>query len=265
MSDRSPRRHRDNRDRPRERYHKDEYQDRKRNRRDEDSERHSERNRYDRDRDRGKRHLEYDNHRSARGDDRDVRVKREKFSQDRDKRTDKETGKPRDNEEEVKDKEKPNFGVSGKLAEDTNTFNGVVVKYNQPEEAKVPKRKWRLYPFKNDEALPHIEIHKQSAYLFGRNRKVADVPIDHPSCSQQHAVIQFRLVEYTREDETIGKRVRPYVIDLESSNGTFLNNKQIEPKKYIELFEKDVLKFGFSTREYVLMYEEYQEGEDEKS
>lgn len=31
-----------------------------------------------------------------------------------------------------------------------------------------------------------------SSYLFGRERRVADVPTDHPSCSKQHAVLQFR-------------------------------------------------------------------------
>lgn len=44
-------------------------------------------------------------------------------------------------------------------------------------------------------------------------------------------------------------------MDLESANGTFLNGKKVEPRKYYELFEKDVLKFGFSSREYVLLHE----------
>lgn len=149
--------------------------------------------------------------------------------------------------------------LSGKLAEDTNTFNGVVVKYNQPPEAKVPKRKWRLYPFKGDTELDMIPIYTQSAYLLGRDRRVADIPIDHPSCSQQHAAIQFRAIPYEREDGTKGKKVRPYIIDLDSSNGTFLNNKRIESRKYIELFEKDVLKFGFSSRDYVVMHEDVSE------
>ena len=37
-----------------------------------------------------------------------------------------------------------------------------------------------------------LPIHRQSFYLFGRERRVADVPTDHPSCSKQHAVLQFR-------------------------------------------------------------------------
>lgn len=45
------------------------------------------------------------------------------------------------------------------------------------------------------------------------------------------------------------------MIDLESANGTFINNKKIDPKKFVELLEKDVIKFGFSSREYVLLHE----------
>ncbi|XP_077540743.1 smad nuclear-interacting protein 1 isoform X2 [Haemaphysalis longicornis] len=166
-------------------------------------------------------------------------------------------GKPEVKEEpEEKVAVKPNFGLSGKLAEDTNVYNGVVIKYNEPQEARKPKRRWRLYPFKGDNSLPFIPLHRQSAYLLGRSRLIADIPIDHPSCSKQHAVLQFRLVAYTRDDGTTGRRVRPYVIDLESSNGTFVNNQRIEPRRYVELLERDVLKFGFSTREYVILHEE---------
>ncbi|EEB20003.1 Smad nuclear-interacting protein, putative [Pediculus humanus corporis] len=151
--------------------------------------------------------------------------------------------------------QKPNFGLSGKLAEDTNIFNGVVIKYSEPPEARMPKKRWRLYQFKGDDTLPTLYIHRQSAYLLGRDRKVADIPIDHPSCSKQHAALQYRLVQYNRPDGSVGKQIRLYIIDLESANGTFINNNKIEAKKYVELFEKDVIKFGFSSREYVLLHE----------
>jgi len=154
------------------------------------------------------------------------------------------------------EKEKPNFGLSGKLTEETNTYRGVVIKYSEPPEARKPIRtRWRLYPFKDGEALEVMYIHRQSAYLLGRERKVADIPIDHPSCSKQHAALQFRLVPYERPDGSKGRRVRPYIIDLESSNGTYVNGTRIEASRYVELFEKDVLKFGFSSREYVLLHE----------
>lgn len=83
-------------------------------------------------------------------------------------------------------------------------------------------------------------MHRQSAYLIGRDRKVniimmnrgevltlcspkvavlktcnlfvfvkvVDFPVDHPSCSKQHAVLQYRLVDYLREDGRKGKKVK---------------------------------------------------------
>lgn len=161
------------------------------------------------------------------------------------------------------EKEQPNFGLSGKLTEDTNKVNGIVLKYSEPDEARKPKRRWRLYPFKGTEALATLFIHRQSCFLIGRDRKICDIPVDHPSCSKQHAVLQYRLVGYQREDGTKGKRVRPYVLDLESANGTYLNNQRIDAKKYVEVLEKDVLKFGYSSREYVMLHENSKDEEED--
>jgi smad nuclear-interacting protein 1 len=163
-----------------------------------------------------------------------------------------EWGKKHDLPKEEKDK--PNFGLFGKLAESSNTSSGVFIKYSEPPEACKPKRHWRLYPFKGDECLPTLYIHRYSSYLIGRDRMVADIPVLHPSCSKQHAALQYRLVPFKREDGTMGKSVRPYIIDLESCNGTFVNNVKIEARRYVELLEKDVIKFGSSSREYVLIH-----------
>lgn len=160
-----------------------------------------------------------------------------------------------DQKAEPIEKEKPNFGLSGKLTEDTNKVNGVVINYAEPSEARKPKRRWRLYPFKGEQSLQTFYIHRQSCFLIGRDRKICDIPIDHPSCSKQHAVLQYRLVPYEKEDGSTSKRVRPYLLDMSSANGTFVNNKKIDSKKYVELLEKDVIKFGYSSREYVLLHE----------
>ena len=52
------------------------------------------------------------------------------------------------NKEAEGDKEGVNLGLSGALTADTNTFNGAVIKYAEPPEARKPKKKWRLYVFK---------------------------------------------------------------------------------------------------------------------
>lgn len=132
-----------------------------------------------------------------------------------------------------------------------NTFNGVLLKWTEPLDAARPNQNWRLYVFKGDEVVETLYIHRQSAYLIGRETRVADLVLAHPSCSKQHAVIQYRQVESAE-----GKKVvRPYIMDLESTNKTFLNGTAIEETRYIELREKDCLKFGHSTREYVLLHE----------
>ncbi len=100
---------------------------------------------------------------------------------------------------------------------------------------------------------------------------MVDIELAHPSCSKQHAVIQFRMKEEMDDDaNTIypvmcararvlhcsrsdDRACSPYVMDIGSTNGTFLNGTKLEPKRYVEMRHKDVLKFGFSTREYVLL------------
>ena len=58
-------------------------------------------------------------------------------------------------------------------------------------QAKKPSIRWRFYVFKNGEPIDDpLYIHRQSCYLLGRDRKIADLPVDHPSCSKQHAVLQ---------------------------------------------------------------------------
>ena len=43
----------------------------------------------------------------------------------------------------------PNYGLSGKLAEESNTVKGVVMLHAEPPEARKPGLRWRLYTFKN--------------------------------------------------------------------------------------------------------------------
>ncbi|TPX60863.1 hypothetical protein SpCBS45565_g07387 [Spizellomyces sp. 'palustris'] len=153
-------------------------------------------------------------------------------------------------------KEQPNFEVSGALAAEQNMFKGVVLKYSEPPEARKPKGRYRLYVFKGKDQIDMLHVHRQSAFLIGRDRLVTDIPIDHPSCSKQHAVLQYRQIV---ETDAIGqgtRTVKPYIIDLDATNGTYINGDRIPASRYVELKLGDTLKFGFSTREYVLMSED---------
>ena len=178
-------------------------------------------------------------------------------------------GEEQPSKDEVK---KADFGLSGALATDErtgNTYNGVVLAFTEPPEARAPNTRWRLYVFrkrregqadgggggggKDAELIETLHVSRQSAYLFGRERKVADVPVDHPSLSKQHCVLQYRATP----DARFGGRVnyRPYLMDLGSTNGTFLNGERLEDARYYEMRKGDVMTLGGSTREYVLLTE----------
>lgn len=157
------------------------------------------------------------------------------------------------------EKQKPNYAPSGLLAAETNTVmtgsTSFVLKYHEPPEARLPHSSaaWRLYIFKAKDLLETLELHTRSCWLFGRERAVVDVPVEHPSASKQHAVVQFRYVEKKNEWGDRKGEVKPYVIDLDSANGTQVNGEKVEGRRYVELRTGDVLGFGESTREYVLL------------
>ncbi|KAK4218469.1 SMAD/FHA domain-containing protein [Rhypophila decipiens] len=163
-------------------------------------------------------------------------------------------------EEPTKPVEKPNFGNTGTLAAASNAViqadgTTVALKYHEPPEARKPsaRESWKLFVFKGPEIIDTIELSLRSCWLIGRDMAVVDLPAEHPSISKQHAVIQFRYTEKRNEyGDKIG-RVKPYLIDLESANGTCLNKKKVPDSRYLELRDKDMIQFGSSTREYVLM------------
>jgi smad nuclear-interacting protein 1 len=155
------------------------------------------------------------------------------------------------------EKQKANFGLSGALASNDGTgagggkhvYKGVTLKFQEPPEARTPNTLWRFYVFKGDEEVDTLHVARQSAYLFGRHPDICDVILAHPSCSTQHAVLQYRAVPNAE-----GKiSCQPYLLDLESTNGSFINGVRIDSARYYQLKKGDVVRFGSSTREYVLL------------
>lgn len=163
-------------------------------------------------------------------------------------------------EEPEKPKEKPNFGNTGHLAAASNSVTQadgttVTLKYHEPPEARKPpaRDQWKLFVFKSSDVVDTIDLNNRSCWLVGRETAVVDLLAEHPSISKQHAVVQFRYTEKRNEyGDKMGK-VKPYLIDLESANGTELNGEKVPDRRYLELRPKDVVKFGSSTREYVVM------------
>lgn len=64
--------------------------------------------------------------------------------------------------------------------------------------------------------------------------------MENPSVSRKHAIIQHK------DTGDI------FLYDLGSTHGTFVNKKTIPAQKYIQLKVGDMLKFGLSTRFYIL-------------
>ncbi|KAK4231931.1 SMAD/FHA domain-containing protein [Podospora fimiseda] len=163
-------------------------------------------------------------------------------------------------EEPMKPVEKPNYGTSGALAAASNSViqadgTTITLKYHEPPEARKPspRDEWKLFIFKGQDIVDTIDLNARSCWLVGREVAVVDLPAEHPSISKQHAVIQFRYTEKRNEfGDKIG-RVKPYLIDLESANGTLLNGEKVPESRYLELRNKDMVRFGSSTREYVFM------------
>lgn len=160
----------------------------------------------------------------------------------------------------VVEKQIPNFAPTGLLAAATNTIeksdgSKVVLKYHEPAEARKPSAKdaWKLFIFKGEEIIDTVELGERSCWLVGRDVSVVDIPAEHPSVSKQHAVVQFRYTEKRNEYGERRGRVKPYLLDLESANGTWLNGERVEESRFVEIRDKDLIKFGESTREYVVM------------
>ncbi|KAG9841699.1 SMAD/FHA domain-containing protein, partial [Aureobasidium melanogenum] len=159
--------------------------------------------------------------------------------------------------EPVVEKQKPNFNATGLLAKEANTVAGTntVLKYHEPPEARKPpsKEQWRMFVFKGKDMIDTIHLYSRSCWLMGRDQAIVDFHLEHPSISKQHAVVQFRHITKTNEYGDKLSKVKPYLIDLDSANGTRLNGEKIGGSRYIELRDGDVVGFGDSEREYVMM------------
>lgn len=148
--------------------------------------------------------------------------------------------------------EAADFGRSGALARaaQAEAGAGADAEYVEPADACRPAAGWRLHAFKGEEALPPLLLQGRAHFLVGRAAG-ADLRTLHPSCSGRHAVLQFRRVQDAHGE----RHVRPYLLDLRSTNGTRVNGRRLPPARYVQLLPRDVLCFGHSSRDYVLLHE----------
>ncbi|SCU94034.1 LAFA_0F19482g1_1 [Lachancea sp. 'fantastica'] len=172
----------------------------------------------------------------------------------------------------------PIFEPSGILALETHNKEGIQLLHTEPQDSVSPLSYYRkhslplrkqthfqavVYKDSDENYLSKYNLLERTNYLIGRklntddepslqdeNREIvlADIPIPEETCSKQHCVIQFR--------ENKQNQLKAYVIDLDSSNGTMLNNVALPRARYVELKDQDVIRFSKddSDSDYFLVF-----------
>jgi pSer/pThr/pTyr-binding forkhead associated (FHA) protein len=111
--------------------------------------------------------------------------------------------------------------------------------YKLPPWSSKPAIPFVLEVLKNGVSVEKVDIGIKEFYSFGRQEGTVDVVLAHPSVSRQHAVVQHA-------DNGL------FVYDLGSANGTFVNKQRIPKEAFQKLMVGHVIKFGESSRLYVV-------------
>eukprot|EP00051_Salpingoeca_urceolata_P007573 m.98748 g.98748 ORF g.98748 m.98748 type:complete len:571 (-) comp15294_c0_seq1:98-1810(-) len=117
------------------------------------------------------------------------------------------------------------------------------VPYKPPSWSSLPSCQLFLEVLKGGSIVETIDISKQEQFVAGR-LPMCDIPMEHPSISRYHAVLQHGDDGYL------------YVYDLGSTHGTKVNKARIKPKTFVKFRVGQMLRFGASSRLYVLQGDE---------
>lgn len=118
-----------------------------------------------------------------------------------------------------------------------------------PWGGTAPSVHYALEILKNGTIVDTVPLTCRSFCVVGR-LPVCDVSLEHPSISRYHAVIQYR--GQAGESDCVGEERGFYIHDLGSTHGTVVNKNRIPPKTYVRVRVGHVLKFGGSTRLFIL-------------
>ncbi|XP_006748312.1 nuclear inhibitor of protein phosphatase 1 [Leptonychotes weddellii] len=113
--------------------------------------------------------------------------------------------------------------------------------FDCPTWAGKPPPGLHLDVVKGDKLIEKLIIDEKKYYLFGRNPDLCDFTIDHQSCSRVHAALVYH--KHLK---------RVFLIDLNSTHGTFLGHIRLEPHKPQQIPIDSTVSFGASTRAYTL-------------
>lgn len=113
--------------------------------------------------------------------------------------------------------------------------------FDCPSWAGKPPQGLHLDVVKGDKLVEKLIIDEKKFYLFGRNPDMCDFTIDHQSCSRVHAALVYH--KHLK---------RVFLIDLNSTHGTFLGHIRLEPHKPQQVPIDSTMSFGASTRVYTI-------------
>ncbi|KAJ8346108.1 hypothetical protein SKAU_G00303010 [Synaphobranchus kaupii] len=133
---------------------------------------------------------------------------------------------------------------------------GPPLSYSEPPWGGISEIPYSFEILKNGAIVDTIPLTQKSYFVIGR-LPVCDVSLEHPSISRYHTVLQYR--QFSGEEGVTGEEAGFYAFDMGSTHGTFVNKNKIPPKTYTRLRVGHVLKFGGSTRLFILQGPEFDE------
>ena len=108
-----------------------------------------------------------------------------------------------------------------------------------------------LEVIKSGSVLEPIALDKE--WLCVGRLNTCHIHAEHPTLSRHHAIFQYSSgVGGSAASGGGGETPGFYLYDLGSTHGTFVNKKRIAPRQYVPLQLDSVIKFGQSTRLYIL-------------
>lgn len=119
------------------------------------------------------------------------------------------------------------------------------IPYKEPTWGGLASRPYSFDVLKNGSIADNVDLNDKSYYIFGR-LPTCDVTLEHPSLSRYHACIQNCATPTERYEAGW------YLYDLDSTHGTWINKVRVQPKVYHRIRVGHVIKFGGSTRLFIL-------------
>lgn len=113
------------------------------------------------------------------------------------------------------------------------------MEYEAPDWSCLPVQKFKIDIIKNGLLLSEELLPTDREFLSVGRLPTCDISMEHASVSRHHAILQFG-------------QGGIFIYDLGSTHGTFLNKQRITAKTYIRLPSDSILRFGESSRIYVI-------------